>query len=227
MRMMSFQPDLESEGRYPTWEVGLQGFGPCASVSTDWRAGLPVLRGTRLTLRELRVEDAPALFEHVTPADVARFISPAPASVEAFEEFIRWTHRGRAIGQRACFAVVPEGHTSPVGLFQIRVLDAGQQSAEWGFALGSAYWGSGLFLAGARLAIDFAFGPMGLRRLEARACVINERGSGALRKVGAVREATLHQSYECQGERLDQGLWTIVREDAMFLRAASPSALVH
>jgi RimJ/RimL family protein N-acetyltransferase len=63
------------------------------------------------------------------------------------------------------------------------------------------------------LVVNFAFEVMGVRRLDARGCVENGRGTGALRTVCAVREAILHQSFERRGERLDQGLWTILRED--------------
>jgi hypothetical protein len=42
---------------------------------------------------------------------------------------------------------------------------------------------------------------------------VNGRGSGALRKLGACREATLHESFSCGGDRLDQGLWSILDKD--------------
>jgi RimJ/RimL family protein N-acetyltransferase len=228
MEMMSYHPELDGESRCASWTIGAPTFGPrsAAVTITNWRAGLPALEGARLTLRELRVEDASALFEQMTTEEVSRFISPPPASVEGFEQFIRWTHRERAAGRHACFAVVPEGQAAPVGMFQIRVLDREQRTAEWGFALGSAYWGTGLYLASARLVIDFAFGQMGMRRLEARACVINGRGTGALLKVGAVREAVLHESFERYGERLDQGLWTIHR-DHWLSTVTEPGVTLH
>jgi len=223
MEMMPYHPELD-ENR----TVAQPSFGwrPTTVVSETWRSGVPALHTSQLTLRELQVEDAPALFAQLTTEEVARFISPPPASVEGFEEFIRWSHREREAGRHICFAVVPDGGSSAVGMFQIRMLDVQQATAEWGFALGSSYWGTGLFLAGARRVVDFAFGQMGLRRLEARACVANGRGSGALRKVGARREAVLHQSFERYGERLDQGLWTILREDWLFLTTAL-RATVH
>jgi ribosomal-protein-alanine N-acetyltransferase len=187
-----------------------------------------VLDGQGLTLRELEIEDAPALFAELTTEEVARFISPPPASVEGFEKFIRWAHKQRTAGQYACFAVVPEGQTKAVGMFQIRMLDINQNLAEWGFALGSEYWGTGLFVAGTQLALAFAFGPMEVERLEARSALPNLRGNGALRKIGAVREAVLEKSFERHGELLDQALWTILREDWRRTRgvtiAAVPSA---
>jgi ribosomal-protein-alanine N-acetyltransferase len=214
MEMMPYHPPVEAailSRQAALWEP-LAGV-PVTGTGSDWRAGLPVLTGVGLTLRELRLADAPALFAQLTTHEVARFISPPPTSVAGFEQFIEWAHRQRAAGQYACFAVVPAGETTAVGMFQIRMLEGAAGTAEWGFALGSAYWGTGLFLAAAHPVVDFAFTEMGVRRLEARACVANGRGSGALRKVGAVRERELHKSFERHGERLDQALWTIAQED--------------
>jgi ribosomal-protein-alanine N-acetyltransferase len=180
--------------------------------SAAWRAGLPVLTGTRLTLRELRHEDAPSLFALLTTEEVARFITPPPTTVAGFEKFIEWAQRRRAQGRYACFAVVPHGTDTAVGLFQIHLGEEGH-TAEWGFALGSPYWGTGVFLDGARLVVDFAFAHLGIRRLEARAVLENGRGNGALRKIGAVQEGVLRQAFDRQGEVFDQALWTILRDD--------------
>lgn len=181
--------------------------------ASNWRDGLPVVHGLGFTLRELVAADAPSLMQHLTPAEVSRFISPPPASVTGFERFIAWAQRERAAGRYACFAVVPDGASSAVGIYQVRLLDGRDGVAEWGFILGAAYWGTGLFLAGAQRVVDFAFGEMGLHRLEARASLANGRGNGALAKLGAVREAVLRQSFERHGAWHDQALWSLWRED--------------
>jgi len=223
MEMMPYHPELDEVF---TMTPSMFEASSATVTSESWRMGLPDLQASNLTLRELELGDAQALFEQLTTEEVARFISPPPASVRGFERFIRWAQSERTAARYACFVVVPEGQQAPVGMFQIRILDAQQATAEWGFALGSSYWGTGLFVAAARRIIDFTFGQMGMRRLEARACVANGRGSGALRKVGAVCEAVLYQSFERRGERLDQGLWTILREDWLFLTTI-PRATVH
>src|SRR5438034_9768007 len=76
-----------------------------AVVRSDWQRQLPVLRGKSVTLRELRASDAPSLHALLTTQEVARFISPPPATVEEFEKFIAWTHRQRTAGAYVCFAV--------------------------------------------------------------------------------------------------------------------------
>jgi RimJ/RimL family protein N-acetyltransferase len=223
MEMMPYHPERDVDAAVPITHIASAMDWPAGAA---WTAGLPVLRGASLTLRELRAEDAPSLFALLTTEEVSRFISPPPSSVEAFERFIAWAERQRAEGQYACFAVVPHGETRAVGMFQIRMLDDGGFSAEWGFALGSPYWGSGLFLDGAVMVVTFAFEAMDIERLEARAAVPNGRGNAALRKVGAVRAAVLRGSFERHGERLDQALWTLDRE-RWSSDAPRPAPAVH
>ena len=210
MEKMPYRSDLDNHASLP---VSMVQTATEDAVSTDWRMGLPVLRGTGVTLRELRASDAPSLFSMLTTEEVSRFISPPPTTVEGFERFIAWTLRQRLAGSYACFAVTLEGTDTAIGIFQLRELEPGFGTAEWGFAIGSPYWGSGAFQEGAELMINFAFDTVGVHRLEARAAVRNGRGNGALRKVGAVQEGVLRKSFLKNGEYLDQVLWTILKEE--------------
>ena len=199
------------------------------TISTDWREGLPALTGSMVTLRELRASDAPSLCALLTTEEVSRFISPPPTTVDGFERFIAWTARQRQAGAYACFAVTVDSTDTAIGIFQLRELEPGFGTAEWGFAIGSAYWGTGVFQDGAELMINFAFETVGVHRLEARAAVKNGRGNGALRKVGAVQEGLLRKSFQKDGEYLDQALWTILNEDwkPRQIWAAANGQLVH
>jgi len=187
--------------------------GPASEGETNWRAGLPVLHATGVTLRELRLSDAASLLTYLTTDEVTRFISPPPTTLAGFERFIEWTHRGRAAGYYVCYGVVPEGYDQAVGLFQVRQLNASFQTAEWGFAIGSDFWGSGLFIESARALSAFTFRTIGSRRLEARSCVQNGRGNGALQKLGATREGVLRQSFLRESEYHDQVLWAVLGAD--------------
>jgi RimJ/RimL family protein N-acetyltransferase len=200
-----------------------------AVVSSDWRQGLPTLRGDQVVLRELRASDAPSLFALLTTEEVARFISPPPSTVEGFARFIAWTVRQRAAGTYACFAVTLPGFDAAIGIFQIRETEPGFGTAEWGFAVGSAFWGTGVFQDGAELVLDFAFETLGVHRLEARAAVLNGRGNGALQKIGAVQECLLRKSFVRNGQSLDQVLYAILDSDWRESRTTmtTPAVLVH
>jgi RimJ/RimL family protein N-acetyltransferase len=200
--------------------------GTSSTTTSDWRKALPVLTGSMVTLRELRLADAPSLLAMLSTEEVARFISPPPTTVDGFERFIAWTHRERAAGNYVCFAVVPHGMDSAIGIFQVRQLEPGFATAEWGFAIGSAYWGSGVFVDGARLVADFTFDTIGTHRLEARAAVLNGRGNAALKKIGATQEGILRKSFLRNDEYLDQTLWTILASDWRMIRDSAGS-VVH
>jgi ribosomal-protein-alanine N-acetyltransferase len=198
-----------------------------ASVTTDWRAGLPTLTGSLLSLREMRATDAPALFAALTNEQVSRFISPPPATVNGFERFIAWAIRQRQAGQYVCFAVVPRGSDIAIGIFQVRSLEPAFGTAEWGFALASEFWGTGIFMDGAKLVVDCAFEVLGVHRLEARAALKNSRGNGALRKLGAVQEGVLRRSFLRNGEYLDQALWTILKEEWLEAKTVWSTRIIH
>jgi [ribosomal protein S5]-alanine N-acetyltransferase len=213
MEKMPYQPELERSA--------------AQAISSDWRNALPVLAGKKVTLRELQVTDAPALFAMLTAEEVSRFISPPPTTVAGFERFIMWAIAERNAGRYACFAVVPHGMRTAVGIFQVRQLEPGFATAEWGFAMGSAFWGSGMFIDGAEMVLNFAIETVGVLRLEARAAVANGRGNGALRKLGAVQEGVLRRSFLKNGEFLDQMLWSILGEEWRQAKAVAGLGSIH
>jgi ribosomal-protein-alanine N-acetyltransferase len=228
MERMPFQEHLDTAPTPTLMPVP----APCATdraLSTDWRQALPFISGSLVTLRELRLSDAASLCAMLTTDEVSRFISPPPTTVQGFERFIAWTHRERAAGRYICFAVVPRDSSHAIGLFQIRALGSSFDVAEWGFALGRPYWGTGTFTESANLVLDFAFDVIGVHRLEARAALKNRRGNGALQKIGATQEGVLRRSFCCNGEYLDQALWTILDEDRRMAKAVwgPESRVIH
>lgn len=181
---------------------------PPPTTPAHWRQGLPQLRGHRLTLRELRLEDGPSLLPLITAPEVTRFMSPPPESPNWFATFIAATARERQAGRYAGFAIVPHGQDAPVGLVQIRQLEPAFSTAEWGIALGSAWWGKGLFEDAGRLILGFAFDTLGVHRLEARVAARNARGNAAVGKLGAAAEGLLRRALRtADGATHDQVLW--------------------
>lgn len=188
--------------------------------ATDWRSGLPELRGSHVTLRELRRSDASSLLQNFANEKVTRFLAQPPPTLEAYERFVAWTHRKCAEGSLLCFGIVPDDEEAAVGLFQVWPRDGdfesaemGFESAEMGFVLGPPFWGTGVFMDCARVFLEFVFETLGVHRLEARAATMNGRGNGALRKLGAVAECTLRQCFECGGQYQDHVMWSILDED--------------
>jgi RimJ/RimL family protein N-acetyltransferase len=211
------------------------------SLVSDWRFALPMLSAGEVVLREVRVSDAPALVSLLTTPEITRFISTPPQTAEGFERFIEGSQKMRAAGQGACFAVTLRGYDTAIGIFQLRRVSASVDepsqfggsidTAEWGFAIGSPFWGAGIFEQCAALIMQFAFEHVRVHRLEARCAVKNGRGNKALLKVGAVPEGILRKAFLCGDEYLDQVLYAIVERDWRALSdrvvQASRLTLVH
>ena len=192
------------------------------SVTTDWQQRLPVLSGKHVALRELRASDAHSLLALLTTEEVTRFISPPPTTVEGFEQFIAWTHQQRTAGTYICYAVTIQGFDTAIGIFQVRQHDPNFATAEWGFVLGSPFWGTGVFKESAELVAEFVFDILGTHRLEARAAVPNGRGNGALLKMGAVQECVLRRSFVRDDRTMDQVLYAILEDDWRAMRSPAP-----
>jgi len=193
----------------------------------SWKEGLPTLRGETVDLRPLRRSDAPALATVLTGDDVTRFLSEPPSSSAAFERFIDRCDAEAHAGAALVMAVVPCGLDIPVGVVQVRRLEPTFQTAEWGFVIGSAFWGTGLFAEAAGLLLDFVFEEVGVHRLEARCVVRNGRGNGVLAKLGAVQEGVLRQSTRLRAELHDQALWALLATEWRARREARGGLRVH
>ena len=89
MEKMPYRPELDRQD--VRFRSNVAATSTPATVSTDWRQGLPVLAGGTVTLRELRPSDAASLCALLTTEEVSRFISPPPSSVDGFERFIQWS----------------------------------------------------------------------------------------------------------------------------------------
>ena len=207
MEKMPYQAELERAATMATHST---------ATTSDWRALLPVLAGSNFILRELVAGDATSLLAMLSTEEV-----------DGFERFIAWTQREREKGHYVCYGVVPEGMTTAIGLFQLRALEPGFGSCEWGFALGSQFWGTGLFVDGAKAVLNFGVDVLGAQRFEARAAVANGRGNGALRKLGAVQEGILRRSFLRNGQYHDQVLWSILAEDWRLQRIGQLVDVVH
>ena len=189
-----------------------------------WRRELPILTNQSIKLRGLKDSDATALLHLLEAQEVRRFVTTPPASVEEFRGFIAWARREQAAGTYASFAVTLHGSDTAVGLIQVRDLSSGFEAAEWGFAVAADLWGTGVFHQAAQLSLQFVFETLNAHRLEARALTRNGRALAALRKLGAVEEGVLRQSFKLPNGYADQVLCSILKDDWLAMRRLTRQA---
>lgn len=100
---------------------------------------LPVLTLGRVRLREVVAQDAAALTALFARPEVSAFLSPPPATPEAFAEWIDLSRNRRAENRAACYSVLDDGDRV-AGLYMCYRASPAEPEAELGFALAPRLW---------------------------------------------------------------------------------------
>ena len=182
-------------------------------ASPNWRIELPTLTARLVTLREPKASDLRPLLDLLLLADASRFGIDEPLSEVSVQQLLDRISRDREAGTAFTFLVTISSTRAVVGLVQARQIDLSWESGEWECTLAPSWRGTGIFLETARLVGSFAFGTVGVHRLESRVLLQNGRANGALRKLGAVQEGVLRESVRRGSDYLDQVLWSVLKED--------------
>ena len=172
------------------------------------------IEAERVRVRLLAESDLPALFEVNSDEAVTRLLPYAtwtgPADGEAW--FARMAGL-QATGLALQLVVAEKASDRAIGTCLLFRLEEGSQRAELGYVLGRAHWGRGLMQEALRALIDRAFGPMGLRRLEAEVDVRNGASARLLQRLGFRREGLLRQRWVAKGEAKDVEIFGLLRDE--------------
>jgi [ribosomal protein S5]-alanine N-acetyltransferase len=164
----------------------------------------PVLTTARLVLRETAAHDVEAVFAMESDPVAMRYWSRPPmqdlAEARASVE--------RAMGLFAAGAALRWSMTRPdddrmmgnVSLFNFRETSG---CADIGYGQARDYWGQGYMHEALDAVITCAFGPMGLRRLEADVDPRNRGSMRALERHGFAREGLLRERWQVGDEISD------------------------
>jgi [ribosomal protein S5]-alanine N-acetyltransferase len=172
---------------------------------------LPTLATPRLALRWLTPADAPALLDVFGDAEVCRYWSHLPfADVSAAEALHRDIEEHFAKRTLFQWGVVEPSTGRVIGTGTIGGLSAEHGHAFVGYALARHAWGRGYATEVLSALIAFAFGTLGLRRLEADVDPRNERSVRLLERAGFVREGLQRGRYVFGGEVQDAALYGLL-----------------
>lgn len=186
--------------------------GPVAAPPAPDR--LPTLPAPRLQLRWIEAKDLEGLYSVFSDPEVMRYWSHTawPHRDEA-EIYLEAIHRGFERGDLFQWGIALRGDDQLIGTTTLYDIDHGQGRAELGFALAREHWGRRYALEALTVLVDHAFGPMGLRRIEAD---VDPRNQGSLRTLEALgfrREGYLRQRWHVAGELQDSVLMGLLASD--------------
>ena len=132
------------------------------------------------------------------------------AEAEAFIERSRGYFEQRQGLQFAVVLLDDDRAIGTVSLFEIR---RAQGRCAIGYTLGRAHWGRGLAREAVSLALDLAFGTLGLRRIEADADPRNVPSVRLLTALGFAHEGTLRERWHVDGELQDSAIYGMLARE--------------
>ena len=172
----------------------------------------------RLLLRPFRLSDIDAVLKYASDDEWAIF-HPQPYDRGAVEYMVaRAMLASRDKG--AEFAVVLDGRV--VGLVSLAV-DPSQQTAELGYEIARDVWGKGIAAEASAAVCDWGFREYGLARIDAWADPRNKRSVRVMEKLRMTYEGRHRSSEVGRGERADEVVYAVLRDEWSGLRGPLPS----
>ena len=161
----------------------------------------PTLITKRLILRNLMLEDAPALAHILGHPEVMRFSVPgvmSEADTLAFIERCQVSYRELGFGP---WAVIERSSLTLVGFCGLNAERVdGADEIELGYRLAFEWWGKGLATEAAQCAVSYSFGVLKLKSLIAIVEPANVASVRVIQKLGF--DGFVHSQYHRRGVRI-------------------------
>jgi ribosomal-protein-alanine N-acetyltransferase len=171
------------------------------------------IRGSGLSLRYARPEDAPRLFELASDPEVTRFFSWGPYTAERqAADYVASLARKRAEGERLEL-VIDHPEAGVIGVTGLSEFSLRDRRAVVGTWHGREWWGKGANRQSKALVLALAFRGLGLGRVTAWCGADNGRSQTALERLGFVHEGVLRQWHVHDGAPKDVISYAMLREE--------------
>jgi ribosomal-protein-alanine N-acetyltransferase len=171
----------------------------------------PVLKTDRLTLREIRVSDAPEIYKMRASGRVNQFIArpnmeKLEDSVVLAEKTIQAYHNQQAIG----WAGILRDSNEIIGTCGFNMIDFYNLRAEIGGELSVDFWGKNVALEAVEAIIRFGFETMNLHTIEAKVSPGNRGAIFLMEKIGFKKEAHYVDRIYFNGSFSDMAVYTLI-----------------
>lgn len=175
----------------------------------------PTLSTERLVLRELRLDDAPAVAAGAGDPRVARYLIqvPTPYPISLARRWViartEWWSLGRGVTLAVAWRARPDVLLGTVSLRRY----ARDRRAELGYWLAAEAWGQGIATESTRTLIDFGFRELVLARIYAQVLAGNGPSMRVLEKLGMVNEGVKRQHVRKARRLHDVVLYGLLRAE--------------
>lgn len=160
-------------------------------------SNFPILRTTRLVLRPMVRDDAPALFELRTDPVINRYIDRLPtAELEDVLRFIEKIEKGISDNHWLYWAITDAANQDGrlIGTICLWNFVPTDENAELGYELSASHQGRGLMGEAVDAVLAYGFGTIGLSGVEAAVHPENAASVKVLERAGFTRAGTFQDT---------------------------------
>jgi RimJ/RimL family protein N-acetyltransferase len=176
----------------------------------------PILTGSKIILRPMMGDDAPAMFASLADEESMRLTGSQQTST--FEQVQQFCQKLYEADDRADYAITRQEDGLYVGEVVLNEIDWLNRSANFRIALASQqFFGKGYGSEATQLIIDYGFRQLNLHRIELEVFDFNPRAQHVYEKVGFVKE----------GVRRDVLLWQGQYHSAITMSLLAPEYLAR
>jgi len=173
-----------------------------------------VLTADRVSLRRVTGSDTTALFEMFSHPEVMRYWSrPAMTARAEAEALVQQIFTDYETGDNLPLAIERTSDGVFIGGCTLHHFHAASRRAEIGYSLRRAYWGQGYMHEALQMLVAYAFGQLGLNRLEADIDPRNVASARSLERLGFIKEGHLRERWIVSGEVSDTGFYGLLHGD--------------
>jgi RimJ/RimL family protein N-acetyltransferase len=165
----------------------------------------PVLTGDLVTLRPVEAADAAGLF---AMDDESGRLTGSPRKEDdpdwTLQNLQQWYSSRGEQDDRIDLSIIERATGEWAGEVVLNELNVRNESCGFRIALqGPNFYGRGLGTQATRLIIDYAFGTVGVHRIELQVYDFNPRARHVYERVGFVHEGTMRDALRWDGEWVD------------------------
>lgn len=174
----------------------------------------PTLESERLLVRMVEEADLAAVFKVHANDEVTRFL-PYPTWRDMSEAH-DWYERAmghQANAQAMQFVIVEKRSGAAIGTCLLFRFERDSRRAEIGYSLGHEHWRSGYMREALSSVLEYAFGTLDLRRVEAEIDPRNAGSEKLLTRLGFKKEGLLRQRWQMKGEIKDAAFFGLLRDE--------------
>ncbi len=175
---------------------------------------IPPLETDRLTLRAMRVADAPDMYDYAHREDITRYLTWEPhMSLTETRDYLTYVGQRYRTGDFYDWAVISRADDRMIGTCGFTSFNCPSDVGEIGYVLHPDYHGKGLATEAVRAVMAFGFRELSLHRIEAHFMEGNDASRRLMERVGMQFEGYAREAMRIKGRYCTIGTCAILAHE--------------